>query len=483
MRRKVMRLFSLLTLTILLSIIACRAQVEAGNSDSPSPPVVAKAKGDKVLNSNGVLSAFEAELTKVVDKVAPSVVTIFAVQEVQFNPFDDFDFPFRLPFEPFRQEKRSLGSGVIVKLSKGKVYILTNNHVVEDAKKITVRFDRHTEREARIVGTDPKTDIAVLEVNAKGLKGLEKKIAVLGDSDKVRVGQLVIAIGNPYGLERTVTVGVVSALKRSIGITQYESYIQTDAAINPGNSGGPLINIHGEVVGINTAIVASGQGLGFAIPINLARWVMDQILEHGRVIRGWLGVVIQEVTPDIAEAIGVREGIIIAQVMKGSPADKYGLKVGDVIVEVDGKKIDSVRDLQLRIMRTKPGTEVTLKVIREGKKKSIKVKVGELPEKTSGKRKSYEGKGLGLTLKNMTAQERSRFGVEGVVVVGVVPGSPAHHSGLRPGDIIMRVNHKKVKRVDEFYRIIESLKEMGKAKALLLVRRGEGNVYVVLALE
>jgi serine protease Do len=485
MRRKRMRPFSLLIVAILMILSSCRAEGEEGKRQTEKKEnLVAVASGSsKPLNSNGVLAAFEAELTRVVDKVAPSVVTIFALQEVQFNPFEDFDFPFRLPFEPFRQERRSLGSGLIVKVEKDKAYILTNNHVVEDAKSITVRFDRHTERGARIVGTDPKTDIAVLEVNVKGIDGIKGRVATLGDSDRVRVGQIVIAIGNPYGLERTVTVGVVSALKRSIGITQYESYIQTDAAINPGNSGGPLINIHGEVIGINTAIVASGQGLGFAIPINLARWVMEQILAHGRVIRGWLGVVIQEVTPDIAEAIGVKEGIIIAQVLKGSPADRAGLKVGDIIVEVDGIKIDRVRDLQLKIMRTKPGTEVRLKIIREGKPREILVRVGELPEKVKGKQRRFEGKGLGLTLRNMTPQEEARTGVKGIVVVGVVPGSPAHHSGLRPGDIIMRVNHKRVKRVEEFYKIIEDLKELGKTKALLLVRRGEGNVYVVLNLE
>ncbi|HIC97098.1 MAG TPA: trypsin-like serine protease, partial [Aquificaceae bacterium] len=243
------------------------------------------AGGCKAQSQGSVLEAFEAELTGIIDEVSPSVVTIFAVQEVEFNPFEGFDLPFRFPIEPFKRERRSLGSGVIVKHERGKLYILTNNHVVEDAKLITVRLDKHTEKRARVVGKDPKTDIAVLEISAEGIEGIPDRIARLGDSDKVRVGQIVIAIGNPYGLERTVTVGVVSALSRSIGITQYENYIQTDAAINPGNSGGPLINIKGEVIGINTAIVASGQGLGFAIPINLARWVMEQILEHGRVVR------------------------------------------------------------------------------------------------------------------------------------------------------------------------------------------------------
>ena len=229
--------------------------------------------------------------------------------------------------------------------------------------------------------------------------------------------------------------------------------------------------------------MASGQGLGFAIPINLARWVMDQILQHGRVIRGWLGVVIQEVTPDIAEAIGVREGIIIAQVIKGSPADRAGLKVGDIIVALNGKKMDSVRDLQISIMRTKPGTVVTLTVIREGKKREIKVKIGELPEKGQPKPKDYEGEDLGLSLRNLTPQEKAQAGVEGVLVVGVVPGSLAHRSGLRPGDVIMRVNYRKVRTVQEFKRIIENLKEMGKTKVLLLVRRGDSNIYLVLNLK
>ncbi len=467
-----MKALTLLSLMILSLILGCRAE-------QPSQPP-AKAE---VLNGGGVLEAFQKELTRIVDRVSPSVVTIFALQEVEFNPFEDFDLPFRLPIEPFRQERRSLGSGVIVKLEKGKIYILTNNHVVEDAKSITVRFDRHTERRARIVGTDPKTDIAVLEVDAKGLGDVEKRIAKLGDSDRVRVGQIAIAIGNPYGLERTVTVGVISALKRSIGITQYESYIQTDAAINPGNSGGPLINIYGEVIGINTAIVASGQGLGFAIPINLAKWVMDQILEHGRVVRGWLGVVIQEITPDIAEAIGVREGILVAQVVKDSPADRAGLRVGDIIVALNGKKLDSVRDLQFSVMKTKPGTEVTLTVVREGKKMKLKVKIGELPEKVSGKKPRYEGENLGLSLRDLSPAEKARLGVEGVLVVGVVPGSPADHSGLRPGDIIMRVNNRKIDSVGEFQRVMDSLREMGKEKALLLVRRGASNLYLVLNLE
>ena len=473
MRRNPMRLFSLLVLGLILMSLGCKEEVSA------TPAVK-----EDTLNNGGVLEAFETELTRVIDRVSPSVVTIFAVQEVKINPFEGFDLPFGFPIEPFKKEKRSLGSGVIVKKHKGKIYILTNNHVIEDAKSVRVRFDRHTEKDAKVVGRDPKTDIAVLEVDTEGIKDIDERIAKLGNSDRVRVGQIAIAIGNPYGLERTVTVGVVSALKRSIGITQYESYIQTDAAINPGNSGGPLINIHGEVIGINTAIVASGQGLGFAIPINLAKWVMDQILEHGKVIRGWLGVVIQEVTPDIAEAIGVKEGILVAQVVKGSPADKAGLKEGDIIVAVDGKPVAEVRDLQFRIMKTRPGTEVKLTVIREGKKKKeIEVEIGELPEKGVPVGGSSKDDDLGLSLRDLSPQEKARTGLEGVVVESVVPGSVAHRSGLRRGDVIMSVNYKRIRSVREFYNALESLREAGKNKVLLHVRRQNSSLYIVMRLK
>ena len=428
------------------------------------------------------LEAFQRELSRVVDKVSPSVVTIFAVKEVSVNPFEHFDIPFDIPFEPFRRQERSIGSGVIVKYEDGKFYILTNNHVVEGAKRIRVSFDKHTAKKARIVGTDPKTDIAVLEVSAEGIENPQSRVAVLGDSDKVKVGQIVIAIGNPYGLERTVTMGVVSALKRTIGVTQYESFIQTDAAINPGNSGGPLINIYGEVIGINTAIVATGQGLGFAIPINLAKWVMDQILEKGKVIRGWLGVVIQDITPDIAEAIDVREGVLIAQVMPGSPADKAGLEAGDIVIEVDGKKIREARELQFTIMKTPPGTKVKLKILRNGKEKVITVKVGEFPENVGPRSGEMSEEDLGLSLRDMSEREVRRFGFEGVVVTGVLPGSPAGRAGLRPGDVIIKVNNIRVRNVREFYKVIDDLKKAGRSKALLLVRRGSANLFLTMDL-
>jgi serine protease Do len=371
---------------------------------------------------------------------------------------------------------------VIIALKNGKFYILTNNHVVQGAKSIRVRFDPHTEKDGKLVGGDPKTDVAVVEVDAKGIENPEGRVAKLGDSDKLKVGQLVIAIGNPYGLERTVTFGVISALRRSIGITQYESFIQTDAPINPGNSGGPLINIKGEVIGINTAIVAEGQGLGFAIPINLAKWVADQLMAKGRVVRGWLGVVIQEITPEIAETIGVKEGILISQVAPGSPAEKAGLKVGDIIVAIDGEKVREVRELQFRVMKTPPGTEITLTIIRGGKEQSIKAKVGEMPEEVSfGQPKEQVGE-LGLSLRDLSPEEVRRFGVKGVLVESVAPGSLAQRSGLRRGDIILAVNNEPVESLSQFNEKIERAKSEQRTRVLLLIRRGGNNLYVVLYL-
>jgi len=425
------------------------------------------------------LAQFEKELTELVERVSPSVVAIYSTQEVS-RGFGE-DFPFFFPFQ-VPQERRSLGSGVIIALKDGKFYILTNNHVVQGAKRIRVRFDPHTEKDGKLVGGDPKTDVAVVEVDAKGIEKPESRVAKLGDSDKLKVGQLVIAIGNPYGLERTVTFGVISALRRSIGITQYESFIQTDAPINPGNSGGPLINIKGEVIGINTAIMAGGQGLGFAIPINLAKWVADQLMAKGRVVRGWLGVVIQEITPEIAETIGVKEGILVSQIAAGSPAEKAGLKVGDIIVAIDGEKVREVRELQFRVMKTPPGTEVTLTIIRGGKEQTIKAKVGEMPEEVSfGQPKEQVGE-LGLSLRDLSPEEVSRFGVKGVFVEGVAPGSLAQRSGLRRGDIILAVNNEPVESPSQFNEKIEKAKSEQRTRVLLLIRRGGNNLYVVLYL-
>ncbi len=466
-----MVLFMTLVLSLSL-LIGCKAQ----QVQSVSPP----PKEEKPVLNSSVLSQFEQELTNVVEAVSPSVVTIFATQEVTGI---EAPFPFPFPFQVPPQERRSLGSGVIIDYKNGKFYILTNSHVVQNARAIRVRFDRHTEKRARIVGTDPKTDVAVIEVDGKDIQNPESRVARLGDSDKLKVGQLVIAIGNPYGLERTVTMGVISALRRTIGITQYESFIQTDAAINPGNSGGPLVNIKGEVIGINTAILAEGQGLGFAIPINLARWVADQLIAKGKVIRGWLGIVIQDITPEMAESLGVKEGVIIAQIMPGSPADKGGLKVGDVVVEVDGQKVSEVRELQFKIMRTEPGKEINLKVIREGKELNLKVKVGEMPEDRASAEEDLGQADIGLVLRDLTPEEEKRLGVKGVLVVRVAPNSLAMQSGIVPGDIILQVGNRPVSNVREFQQSIDALRQAGRENALLLIRRRGNNLFLVLRLK
>ncbi|MEN3028943.1 MAG: Do family serine endopeptidase [Aquificaceae bacterium] len=461
----------LLTLSILLSLIlGCKAQQV--RSPTTSPQTV-----EKPAPSSNLLSQFEQELTGIVEAVSPSVVTIFATQETA-----NIEVPFPFPFQMPSPERRSLGSGVIIDYRKGKFYILTNSHVVQNSRAIRVRFDRHTEKRAKLVGTDPKTDVAVIEVDDRDIPNPESRVARLGDSDRLKVGQLVIAIGNPYGLERTVTVGVISALRRAIGITQYESFIQTDAAINPGNSGGPLVNIRGEVIGVNTAILAEGQGLGFAIPINLARWVADQLIEKGRVIRGWLGVVIQDISPEMAENLGVKEGVIIAQIMPGSPADRGGLKVGDIVVEVDGQKVSEVRELQFKIMKTEPGKEVSLKVIREGKGLVLKTKVGEMPEERQVGEAEQGQADLGLVLRELTPEEERRLGVKGLLVVRVMPNSLAMQSGLVAGDLILQVGNRNISSVKDFQQSIEALKEAGRESALLLVRRRGNNLFLVLRL-
>ncbi len=467
-----MVLFNALFMSLLL-IFGCKAQQVQKIDTSPQPP----QQQSKPVVSSQVLFQFEQELTAIVEAVSPSVVTIFATQEVS-----GIEFPFPFPFQIPPQERRSLGSGVIIEYKKGKFYILTNSHVVQNARAIRVRFDRHTEKRARIVGTDPKTDVAVIEVDDKDIPNPESRIARLGDSDKLRVGQLAIAIGNPYGLERTVTVGVISALRRTIGITQYESFIQTDAAINPGNSGGPLVNIKGEVIGINTAILAEGQGLGFAIPINLAKWVADQLIEKGKVTRGWLGIVIQDITPDMVESLGVKEGVIIAQIMRGSPADKGGLKVGDIVIEVDGQKVSEVRELQFNIMRTEPGKEISMKVVREGKEISLKIRVGELPEDRQVGEAEQGQADLGLALRNLTQEEEARLGTKGIFVVRVLPNSLAMQSGIFPGDIILQVGNRPVSNVREFQENIDALRQAGRESALLLIRRRGNNLFIVLRL-
>jgi len=393
------------------------------------------------------------------------------------DPFGDFFGRFfgdRSP-DRFQQQQQGVGSGVIISLDG---FILTNNHVVQDAEQIKVKLANGKEYDAKVVGRDPKTDLALIRIEgASDLHPLK-----LGDSEDLKVGSWVVAVGSPFGLEQTLTAGVVSAKGRIIGSGPYDNFIQTDASINPGNSGGPLINMKGEVVGINTAIVASGQGIGFAIPINMAKEIVPQLQEKGHVTRGYLGVTIQEVTPELAKSFALKEkkGALVSQVNQGTAAEKAGIEQGDVIMEFDGKEISSSKDLPRLVASTPIGKTVTIKLLRDGKLIERQVKVGEM-EETNETAKVSTRKSLGITAQNITPDIAKGLGLKretGVVVARVEPGSAASNAGLRTGDVIQEVNRNPVKDVDDFTRKLEKAKE--KETVLLLIQRGEATLFAAV---
>jgi serine protease Do len=348
--------------------------------------------------------------------------------------------------------------------------------VVENADKIKIKLNNGEEYDAQIVGRDPKTDIALLK--AEGLE--DNGVVKLGDSDEIKVGEWVVAIGSPFGLEHTVTAGIVSAKGRVIGSGPYDDFIQTDASINPGNSGGPLVNMNGEVVGINTAIVSRGGGnvgIGFAIPINLAQGIIDQLQTSGSVTRGWLGVTIQDVTPELAEYYGLEDakGAIVGDVFEGDPADKAGIQPKDVIIEVDGKPIEDSRDLSRVIAATKVGDTVRIKVLREGKERTFRIEVAKRTDdkETLAKGNAEEGSALGMVVSPLTPELGRRFNIpdrEGIIVVAVDPQSEADKAGIQEGDLILEINHKPVKTVGEYDQYIEAVKE-GDVVSLLIKRQ------------
>lgn len=395
------------------------------------------------------------------------------------DPFNDFwrrFFGGPAPRGPQRQ--RSLGSGFIID-SDGS--ILTNNHVVENATKIVVKLSDDEEYEAKVIGRDQKTDIAVIKINAKA----NLPAAGLGDSDKLEVGEWVVAIGNPFGLDSTVTSGIVSAKGRHIGQGPYDNFIQTDASINPGNSGGPLINLRGEVIGINTAIFSrtgGNIGIGFAIPINLVKEVLPQLRGKGKVTRGYLGVLIQKVTPEIAESLGMERGYgaLVANVSKDGPADKAGVKVGDVIVEFDGKEVKDSGDLPIIVARTSVDKKVRMKVLRDKRELSLSVAVGELKDEEVVATAPEKGE-LGLTVQRLTPQMAESLGLEksdGVVVTSVEAGSAADDAGIRRGDIILEVDRKAVRNLDEYKKAVAGVRK-GRG-VLFLVRRGDSTIFLAL---
>jgi serine protease Do len=392
--------------------------------------------------------------------------------------------PFRDFFEKFfgdipkNFKQRSLGSGFII---DPKGLMITNNHVIDGADKIKVKLAEGKEYEAEVKGRDPKTDIALLQIKAAGpFPHLN-----LGDSDAIRVGDWVVAVGNPFGLGHTVTQGIISAKGRVIGAGPYDNFLQTDAAINPGNSGGPLLNLKGEVVGINTAIVATGQGIGFAIPSNLAKSIIPQLEEKGKVTRGMLGVQVQVVTPELAKSFGLAEpkGALVAEVNPDTPAAKADLKRGDIIIEFNDTPIKHMNELPRLVAATKPGTKVTVKVLRDGKERNVSLTVTELKEErqamTTGE--SEEESAVGLTVESLTPEMARRFGLKeskGVVVMRVSPGSAAAEAGLRPGDVIIEINSQALHTVSDYQKQVQRLKPG--AFARLLIKRSGHTLYITL---
>ncbi|MBW2542476.1 MAG: DegQ family serine endoprotease [Deltaproteobacteria bacterium] len=453
----------------------------------------AKAAGEPFWKENGgqepiIPEGVPASFADLAERTSPGVVNIATSRTVIQNaPRSLEEFFFGLPFggnphqfpgspgEGIARKIPNLGSGFVISEDG---YIVTNNHVVEDVDEITVIFDDETELDATVVGRDPKTDIALIRVEA------DKKLFALplGDSKAVRPGEWVVAIGNPYGLEHTVTAGIVSAKHRVISGGSYDDYIQTDAAINPGNSGGPLINLSGEVIGINTAINPQANTIGFAVPINMAKAILPQLRAEGHVTRGWLGVMIQKITPELAKEFELESesGALVSKVVPDGPADEAGVKRSDVIVEFDGKSIADLSELPRVVAETPVGKKVEVVVVRDGKRKTLRAKVGELPQPELAELASRSEQGpaaFGFTVQDLNPELAQQLGLDtdkGVLITAVKPGSPADDAQLRRGDVILEVDRSEVEDVGD----LRSQLEAADDGALLLIRRGDSTVFV-----
>lgn len=416
------------------------------------------------------------------EKVSPSVVTVTAQKVTKIkNPFGDLEIPFdffgfNLPEKEREFRSSALGSGVIVENG----YVVTNNHVIENAEEIKIVLHDKREFDAEVAGTDPKTDIAILKIDDKRLPN-----ANLGNSDELRVGEWVLAIGSPFStrLGNTVTHGIVSGLGRSgMQLSSIENYIQTDASINPGNSGGALVNMNGEVIGINSAILSrsgGSNGIGFAIPINLANRVLQDIITKGRVVRAWLGVTIQELNQDLSRSLGLEEvsGVLISDIVKNSPAEKADLKSGDVVIKVDHEKINTPSELQLNISSRMPGENIKLTIIRDGKTRIVSVDLEELPEdEPVTAERNGRDIDLGFTVRENSAELARQFKLdsqEGVVIVSVDPGSEIQQKGVRPGDRLISVERKEIRNMKDFDEILENIEK--DQTVLILVETRNGN--------
>lgn len=445
-------------------------------------------------NQNQLLKYGLPDFTVLAEKLTPVTVNIQTTKVIktgfrqfgspfggdprQRDPFDDF---FRHFFgdSPRERKERGGGSGFIIDRNG---YIITNNHVVSGADEIIVKTHDNKEYEAEIVGTDQKTDIALIK-----LKKFDSELpfAVLGDSDRLKVGEWVLAIGNPFGLQETVTAGIVSAKERAIGAGPYDDFIQTDASINPGNSGGPLFDLDGNVVGVNAMIYSpsgGNVGIGFAIPINLAKKIVNQLKNDGKVVRGWLGVTVQTVTRELADHFNLEEGkgALVAGVESGSPADEYGILPGDVIVRYGDAELTEMSDLPGMVADTPVGEKVRITVIREGKRKELSVKVGELKDEQQAESFSEnEKENIGIIVREITPEFARSYGLpvsSGVIITDIEPGSAAAESGLMKGDIVVEVNRKKVQTLNDY----DAAVRQNRGSILFLVKRGRSTLWVAV---
>jgi serine protease Do len=437
--------------------------------------------------------AIPESFTRLAETVSPAVVNISTVKTIKGggpvfrhyyqgpqddqNPFNDFFDKFFGDEQQREFKQRSLGSGFII---DNQGYIVTNNHVIAGADEIKVKLNSGKELDAKIVGRDPSTDIALIKIKADS----SYSVATFGNSDSLKVGQWVVAIGSPFGLEHTVTAGIVSAKGRVIGSGPYDDFIQTDASINPGNSGGPLINMNGHVVGINTAIIAGGNGIGFAIPVNMAEGVIKQLKEKGKVTRGWLGVGIQDISDEMAQYYGIKdkEGALVSQVFPGNPADKAGIRTRDIIIAVNGKKIENSRELTRIIAAFHVGEKVKITVLRNSEKKTFDVKIAKRQEGmlASGGIPHKEPEAFGIRVSNLTPEIARKFNIretKGVVVTDVQSGSQGDNKGIEPGDIIKEINHRAINTAGDYENATQKVKKDG--VVIMLVKRANSGFFVI----
>ncbi len=498
--------FKNLVITMALASLILFAGMILWSYLSPATRNVSPSPVDMVASPSEAQSAdiytVPSPFVSVAERVKPTVANISAerVTEQSGVPWDPFRF-FDNPFEEFfrereeqprqrqRMREQSLGSGVIIDVQG---YILTNNHVITGAEKIKVRLSDDREFDASLVGQDPETDVALIKLQIDDPLPPED-VARLGDSDAIQVGDWAIAVGNPFGLDRTVTVGVISAKGRSNldilgGAPAYQNFIQTDASINFGNSGGPLVNIRAEVIGINTAINAQGQGIGFAIPINMAKKVAAELRESGTIVRGYLGMLPQEITRDMAEALnlGSTEGVLVGQVNASTPAEKGGLKVGDIIVRFNGEKVLNVEQFRMMVADQNPGTKVRVMVVREGQDRTLTIELGDRAEYLDLAAATEPEKAdqiwLGMEVENVSGPYGRQLGLEkksGVVVVQVEAGSPAEEAGIVPGDFILKINWNDVNDLSDYQRVQDTLEGQDKPISFL-IERNERTSFVAV---